>query len=140
MRPAGPTLVTGVPAEGWHWPALGHRSASRRLAPACTRAPEWYIRATKVEEAAARAAAAARTQQTAAEPKARPAVYRYFDLVKTGVHVQGTDGKQVPCEWYQCKKAAHKTCKIKGSPPIKVVQKATGGLLKHVRVCEGEET
>ena len=31
-RPAGPALGTGVPAEGWNWTALGHRSASRRLA------------------------------------------------------------------------------------------------------------
>ena len=38
-RPAGPALGTAVPAEGWHWLALGHWSASRRLALARTGHP-----------------------------------------------------------------------------------------------------
>ena len=99
-----------------------------------------YIPNSEVEAAAA---ALARQQPTAAaKTESVPAVYGYFTLVKKGTHMQepknGGEAQELPCEWWQCKKAGHR-CKVKGSPPIKVVKKGTGGLLRHVRACEGEE-
>ena len=92
---------------------------------------------------AAQALAANKPTEKGAKAKSRPPVYEYFELVKSGTHsIESRDGsiKEVPCEWYRCKKAKDCKCKVTGSPPIKVVKKATSGLLKHVRLCEGEET
>ena len=93
-------------------------------------------------EKAAAALAAQKPKEKSAKKPSRPPVYDYFDFVKKDTHtIEGKDGSStaVPCEWYRCKKHGG-GCKVTGSPPIKVVKKATGGLLKHVRICEGEET
>ena len=100
-----------------------------------------YIPSTEVEAAAA-ALALQKKEESKAKANAEPPVYQFFDLLRVGTHTMLKDGgeeKAVPCKWYQCKKAG-KGCKVKGSPPIKVVQRATGGLLKHVLICEGRET
>ena len=69
----------------------------------------------------------------------KPPVYKYFEFVKSGEHVQN-EGKPtqkiVPCEWYACKNKAHGKCKGK-EDSHKVVSKATTGLLRHVKVCFG---
>ena len=91
-------------------------------------------------ERAAQTLAVYKNKAAAATLKTPP-VYEYFDCVQKGKHtVESRDGttKDVPCEWYRCKKHGS-GCKVKGSPPIKVVKKATSGLLKHLRICEGEE-
>ena len=91
-----------------------------------------YIPSSEVEAAAAELA---KTQKEARPKEVKlPPVYDFFDFVKDGTHKtvpkDGSEGKEVPCKWYSCKKG--KLCKVKGSPPIKVVLKATGGLLKHI--------
>ena len=87
------------------------------------------------------AATLALVQKTsAAKIELMPAVYDYFVLVKKGTHKhEPKDGEahDVPCEWWQCKKASS-GCKVKGCAPIKVVKKGTGGLLRHVRACEAD--
>ena len=109
------------------------------LSPTCSQLP--YIPSTEVEAAAAELALKQKESKAAA-PNVPP-VYDYFVFVKDGTHRMVSKGsseeKEVPCKWYECKKKGQ-GCKVKGSPPIKVVQKATGGLLKHLRICEGEQT
>jgi len=83
-----------------------------------------------------------RSKVEANEVEEKPPVYKYFDLVKSGVHEAQTKAGpvNVPCEWYRCKKGAQ--CKVKSATPDdlhKVVKKGTSGLLKHIRACEGEE-
>lgn len=93
--------------------------------------------------AAARIAAEKKVEDADGEEnKERPPVYDYFKCVKAGTHeLKQDDGtmKEVPCEWWECKKK-NNGCRVKGGELIKVVKKATGGLLRHLRRCEGEAT
>ena len=103
-----------------------------------------YIKPSAVEVAgqALAASAASTASEGDVSKKTAPPVYDYFDFVKSGKHVQtARDGTETewPCKWYRCKKANSGGCKVKGSPPIKVVRAATNGLLKHLLVCEGRE-
>ena len=102
-------------------------------------AQDIYITPSAVEVAGK--ALAASTANEVDVCKKTPPVYDYFDFVESGTHVQtARDGTETewPCKWYKCKKAAC-GCKVKGSPPIKVVRAGTNGLLKHLLVCEGRE-
>lgn len=74
--------------------------------------------------------------------KDRPPVYDFFTFVESGMHEMRLDDgtvKIIPCEWWECKKK-NKGCRVKGGELIKVVKKATGGLLRHLKRCEGEAT
>ena len=92
-------------------------------------------------EVAGQALAAITDVAAVSSKKVAPPVYDYFHVVKEGKHVAvARDGTETefPCKWYKCKKAGC-GCKVKGSPPIKVVRAGTNGLLKHLLVCEGRE-
>ena len=98
-------------------------------------AQDIYITPSAVE-VAGKALAASTANEVDVCKKTTPPVYDYFEFVESGTHVQtARDGTETewPCKWYKCKKAAC-GCKVKGSPPIKVVRAATNGLLKHVLV------
>lgn len=103
-----------------------------------------YIPNDEYERAAAAVRAGAQAAQPGGgKPVYKPPVYEYFKLVSVGTHeiITASAGvKSVPCEYYECKKKG-RGCRVKGAGDevIKVVQKGTGGLLKHLRVCEGEE-
>lgn len=92
-------------------------------------------------EAAAATLAANAGRPPPATGAKRPPVYDYFDLVRTGKHIVEKTGQELPCEWWVCKKKALGTCKAGSKDELcKVVQKATGGLFKHLKKCEGIET
>ena len=101
-----------------------------------------FIPASELDKAIASLSTTAEQSVAAKNAAAPPAVYAYFDLVKSGTHtIQPKDGgaeQQVPCEWYRCKKHG-KGCKVPGANVCKVVRKATSTMLKHLRKCEGEE-
>lgn len=101
-----------------------------------------YILADDYERATA-AVRGAGAQGTKTAELSKPPVYSFFNLISVGTHEMNTASglKAVPCEFYECKKRG-KGCKVRGAGEelIKVVKKATSGLLKHLRICEGEET
>ena len=74
------------------------------------------------------------------EEKAKPPVYQYFELVKTGTHEKMTaaGAVSVSAQWFKCKRGSK--CKVKHkteSGLIKCVSKGTGPLLEHIKACEG---
>ena len=70
-----------------------------------------------------------------AKEQERPPVYSEFIYQSAGTHqVKVRDGskKTAPCEYWMC---ANKSGKCKHRVPFKVVSKATGKLLAHVKLC-----
>jgi hypothetical protein len=68
--------------------------------------------------------------------KAAPEIKSWFDVVSTGTHIVGGDGKmagkEVPATWYACTTPG---CKRNDSNPIKQTGADTGILFSHLDSC-----